>query len=117
MRPGRWKFQKDFDVLSTHGQGFIEGNSWNYSFFVPQNPDELIKMMGGKKKFASKLDELFTMHLPDEFLQILKTSHGKESSEATFTETNRHIMLLTFIMGRSALENPGTNPSYFGNAI
>ncbi|KFF11581.1 sugar hydrolase [Chryseobacterium soli] len=69
MRPrlADGSFKKDFDVLSTHGQGFIEGNSWNYSFFVPQNPDELIKMMGGKKKFALKLDELFTMHLPDEF--------------------------------------------------
>jgi predicted alpha-1,2-mannosidase len=69
MRPrlADGSFKKDFDVLSTHGQGFIEGNSWNYSFFVPQNPDELINMMGGKKKFAAKLDELFTMHLPDEF--------------------------------------------------
>lgn len=69
MRPrlADGSFKKDFDVLSTHGQGFIEGNSWNYSFFVPQNPDELITMMGGKKKFASKLDELFTIHLPDEF--------------------------------------------------
>jgi len=60
-------FKADFNELSTHGQGFIEGNSWNYSFFVPQNPEELIKIMGGKKKFASRLDELFTMHLPDEF--------------------------------------------------
>ena len=60
-------FKADFNALSTHGQGFIEGNSWNYSFFVPQNPEELIKIMGGKKKFASRLDELFTMHLPDEF--------------------------------------------------
>lgn len=60
-------FQKKFDVMSTHGQGFIEGNSWNYSFFVPQNPALLIERMGGKKKFASRLDTLFTMHLPDEF--------------------------------------------------
>lgn len=69
MRPrlADGSFKKDFDVLSTHGQGFIEGNSWNYSFFVPQNPDELIKMMGGKKKFTAKLDELFTMHLSDSF--------------------------------------------------
>ncbi len=69
MRPrlADGSFKKDFDVLSTHGQGFIEGNSWNYSFFVPQNPTALITMMGGKKKFASKLDELFTMHLPDAF--------------------------------------------------
>ncbi|MDV3508169.1 sugar hydrolase [Elizabethkingia anophelis] len=60
-------FKKDFDLLSTHGQGFIEGNSWNYSFFVPHNPEGLIQQMGGKQKFASKLDKLFSMHLPDEF--------------------------------------------------
>ncbi|HEY0175387.1 MAG TPA: GH92 family glycosyl hydrolase, partial [Pedobacter sp.] len=51
-------FQKNFDVMSTNNQGFIEGNSWNYSFFVPQNPALLIDRMGGKKKFASKLDTL-----------------------------------------------------------
>ncbi len=69
MRPrlADGSFKKDFDILSTHGQGFIEGNSWNYSFFVPHNPDGLIQHMGGKKKFASKLDKLFSMHLPDEF--------------------------------------------------
>ncbi|MCD0490479.1 GH92 family glycosyl hydrolase [Pedobacter sp. MC2016-14] len=60
-------FQKKFDTMSTHGQGFIEGNSWNYSFFVPQDPSLLMQRMGGKKKFAEKLDTLFTMHLPDEF--------------------------------------------------
>ncbi|OPC08652.1 sugar hydrolase [Elizabethkingia miricola] len=60
-------FKKEFDLLSTHGQGFIEGNSWNYSFFVPHNPEGLIQQMGGKQKFASKLDKLFSMHLPDEF--------------------------------------------------
>lgn len=61
------KFLPKFDVMSTHGQGFIEGNSWNYSFFVPHNPVALIDKMGGKQKFAARLDTLFTMHLPDEF--------------------------------------------------
>jgi len=60
-------FKKEFDPKDTEGQGFIEGNSWNYSFFVPQDPASLIEMMGGKKKFATRLDTLFTMHLPDEF--------------------------------------------------
>ncbi|MDQ0639028.1 putative alpha-1,2-mannosidase [Pedobacter sp. W3I1] len=60
-------FKKEFDAKDTEGQGFIEGNSWNYSFFVPQDPASLIEMMGGKKKFATRLDTLFTMHLPDEF--------------------------------------------------
>ena len=61
------KFREKFDVLSTHDQGFIEGNAWNYSLYVPHAPEEMIEKMGGKKKFSSHLDELFTMHLPDEF--------------------------------------------------
>lgn len=65
LSDGSWK--KDFDPLSTSGQGFIEGNSWNYSLFVPQDPASLIQLMGGKKKFTHYLDTLFTMHLPDKF--------------------------------------------------
>ncbi|PYT01406.1 MAG: sugar hydrolase [Acidobacteria bacterium] len=60
-------FGKNFDPLKTEGQGFIEGNAWNYSLYVPHDPDAMIAKMGGKAKFASHLDELFTMHLPDEF--------------------------------------------------
>lgn len=60
-------FKKEFDPLSTHGQGFIEGNSWNYSFFVPHNPTGLIDIMGGEKIVTKKLDNLFSMHLPDSF--------------------------------------------------
>jgi predicted alpha-1,2-mannosidase len=69
MRPkmSNGKFGEKFDPLKTEGQGFIEGNAWNYSLYVPHNPKEMIEMMGGKKKFAAHLDELFTMHLPDEF--------------------------------------------------
>lgn len=60
-------FKPNFDALSTHGQGFIEGNSWNYSFFVPHDPTTLIATMGGEKNFASRLDSLFSMYLPDAF--------------------------------------------------
>jgi predicted alpha-1,2-mannosidase len=60
-------FRTKFDVLSTNGQGFIEGNAWNYSLYVPQNPQALIDLRGGKKHFETHLDSLFTMHLPDEF--------------------------------------------------
>ena len=61
------EFKPNFDAYSTHGQGFIEGNSWNYSFFVPHNPTALVEIMGGKKQFAKKLDTLFNMHLSDAF--------------------------------------------------
>ena len=61
------KFRQKFDVHSTHDQGFIEGNAWNYSLYVPHDPEGLMNAMGGKRKFADYLDKLFTMHLPDEF--------------------------------------------------
>jgi predicted alpha-1,2-mannosidase len=69
MRPrlADGSFRKNFDLLETEGQGFIEGNTWNYSLYVPHNPAELIKTMGGEKKFIPHLDSLFTMDLPDEF--------------------------------------------------
>lgn len=60
-------FINTFDALSTSNQGLIEGNSWNYSFFVPHDPAQLINLMGGKTKFISKLDSLFTMYLPDKY--------------------------------------------------
>ena len=39
---------------------FTEGNSWQYSFFVPHDVTRLIQLMGGTAKFEEKLDELFT---------------------------------------------------------
>src|SRR5687767_10454717 len=53
MRPkmSDGKFRDKFDALSTHGQGFIEGNAWNYSLYVPHNPEAMIELMGGKEKF------------------------------------------------------------------
>ncbi len=61
------KFLNGFDALSTSNQGLIEGNSWNYSFFVPHEPAQLIQLMGGKTKFVAKLDSLFSMYLPDKY--------------------------------------------------
>ncbi|SFU29656.1 alpha-1,2-mannosidase, putative [Pustulibacterium marinum] len=60
-------FKKQFDALDTHGQGFIEGNSWNYSLYVPQDPASMITMMGGKEQFTTHLDSLFAMELPDKY--------------------------------------------------
>jgi predicted alpha-1,2-mannosidase len=39
---------------------YTEANAWQYSFYVPQDISGLTELMGGKEKFARKLDELFT---------------------------------------------------------
>jgi predicted alpha-1,2-mannosidase len=38
---------------------FTEANSWQYTFFVPQDVSGLVSLMGGRAKFVHKLDELF----------------------------------------------------------
>lgn len=58
-------FKNNFDVLQTHGEGFIEGNSWNFSFHVPHDVFGVMQCMGGEKEFLRKLDDLFTMDLPE----------------------------------------------------
>jgi predicted alpha-1,2-mannosidase len=95
-------FKKEFDPLSTIGQGFIEGNTWNYSFFVPQNPDTLIALMGGKKKFTAKLDSLFTMYLPDKYFAETEdiTRDGIIGTYVHGNEPAHHVVYLYNFAGQ-----------------
>lgn len=59
MRPkknGGW--DKPFDPREVNNN-FTEGNSWQYSFFVPQDIYGMIEAYGGPEKFEAKLDEMF----------------------------------------------------------
>ncbi|MEO0045396.1 MAG: hypothetical protein RL705_587 [Bacteroidota bacterium] len=59
MRPkknGGW--DKPFDPKEINNN-FTEGNSWQYSFFVPQDIPGMIHAYGGNEKFETKLDEMF----------------------------------------------------------
>ncbi len=62
-------FKADMDPLQTSGEGFIEGNSWNFSFHVPQDPRGLMDCMGGEKVFRERLDALFDMDLPEKYYE------------------------------------------------
>ncbi|MFY7728264.1 MAG: GH92 family glycosyl hydrolase [Flavobacterium sp.] len=60
MRPkrnGGW--ETPFDPREINNN-FTEGNSWQYSFFVPQDILGLIEAYGGKAAFEAKLDEMFS---------------------------------------------------------
>jgi len=89
-------FRKNFDPLSTNNQGFVEGNSWNYTFFVPQNPTELIKLLGGNKRFISRLDSLFTMNLPDKYFAETEdiTRDGIIGNYVHGNEPSHHVAYL-----------------------
>lgn len=66
---------------------YTEGNSWQYSFFVPQDIYGLIEFHGGKENFEQKLDEMFALpsettgrHQVDITGLIGQYAHGNEPS-------------------------------------
>jgi len=71
-----------------HRKGdFTEGNSWQYSWFVPHNVPDLINLMGGAERFVERLDSLFstssdvgTEASPDVSGLIGQYAHGNEPS-------------------------------------
>ena len=98
MRPrlANGLFRQAFDVLSTNDQGFIEGNAWNYSLYVPHDPAGLIAMMGGKKRFVQHLDSLFSMELPDKFFAETEdiTRDGIIGNYVHGNEPSHHVAYL-----------------------
>lgn len=63
MADGSWFAPYDpFFAGHANGVGdFTEGNGWQYTFMVPQDPDALIALHGGDKPFVANLDSLFTV--------------------------------------------------------
>lgn len=62
-------FKADLDPYQTYGEGFIEGNAWNFSFHVPHDVRGLIHCMGGEDAFLDKLNRLFEMDLPEKYYE------------------------------------------------
>ncbi|NJM94756.1 MAG: glycoside hydrolase family 92 protein [Cytophagales bacterium] len=60
-RNGQW--YEAFRPESYHGSwnnlGFVEGNSWQYTFFVPHDMEGLKNLMGGDSVFAQHLQRCF----------------------------------------------------------
>lgn len=95
-RNNKGAFKTPFSLLSTHGEGFIEGNALNYSFYVPQDVNGLMQMMGEEASFIAKLDSLFTMHLPDAFFAETEdvTKEGLLGGYVQGNEPSHHIPFL-----------------------
>ncbi|MFB9079692.1 GH92 family glycosyl hydrolase [Flavobacterium procerum] len=54
------KFMSPFNPFKW-GDAFTEGNSWHYTWSVFHDIEGLIDLMGGKKQFVKKLDEVFLL--------------------------------------------------------
>jgi predicted alpha-1,2-mannosidase len=59
---GNWRTPFDSFLLShasTSGGDYTEGNAWQYTWHIQHDIPELVKLMGSKTNFETKLDSLF----------------------------------------------------------
>ena len=98
MRPklknGNWL--QPFDSLATEGSGdwsgsggpgYVEGNAWHYTWFVPHDIPGLIKLFGGSDIFSSKL------------IRAFKEDHFTINNEPDFA----YPYLFTYVKGKEEL--------------
>ncbi|WP_071790503.1 GH92 family glycosyl hydrolase [Sphingobacterium deserti] len=67
MRPkdANGKFIRDFKPEEAW-RGFQEGNAWQYSFYVPHAPHQLVKAIG-QDRFNARLDSIFLVSQQNKF--------------------------------------------------
>lgn len=67
---------------------YVEGNAWQWTWYVPHDVDGLVGLMGGRDAFAVKLDSLFTVssevlgeHASGDITGLIgQYAHGNEPS-------------------------------------
>jgi predicted alpha-1,2-mannosidase len=80
---------------------YVESNAWQYSFFVPQNIDTLVQMMGGKSGFEMMMDSLFNQ--TSEILgEDTEDIVGRIGQYAHGNEPSNHVAYLYDFIGKES---------------
>jgi predicted alpha-1,2-mannosidase len=100
-RNSKGLFTEIFDpTFSSYGySGFIEGNSWQYSWFVPHDIDGLVELMGGTQIFSEKLDQLFSTTTSNHENKPIDIT-GLIGEYAHGNEPSHHVAYLYSLVGQ-----------------
>ncbi|MCG8476484.1 MAG: glycoside hydrolase family 92 protein, partial [Cytophagales bacterium] len=100
MADGSWR--PDFSPrYSKHGQGdFTEGNSWQWTWFVPHDVEGLVDLFGSPQAFEAKLDTLFSTSSKIEGNSASGDITGLIGQYAHGNEPSHHISYLYNYIGK-----------------
>jgi predicted alpha-1,2-mannosidase len=98
---GTWR--EPFDPRNSQHKGadYTEGNAFQWSWFVPHDVNGLIDLVGGKEKFAEKLDTLFSTSSELTGTDISGDITGLIGQYAHGNEPSHHITHLYNFAGQS----------------
>ena len=98
-RDDKGQFIPDFKA-EAYTPHICESNGWQYLWSVQHDVDGLISLVGGKNKFAQKLDSMFTYH-PGANDELPIFSTGMIGQYAHGNEPSHHVIYLYNSIGRS----------------
>lgn len=105
MRPkdSEGRFIQNFNPYESW-RGFQEGNAWQYTFYVPHVPQELVKLVG-EDLFNRRLDSIFTISQKNIFGggAHIDAFAGIQSLYNHGNQPNLHISWLFYFSGRPDL--------------
>ncbi|SIR40565.1 GH92 family glycosyl hydrolase [Maribacter ulvicola] len=79
---------------------YVEGNAWQWSWFVPHDVEGFVNLYGSKENFATKLDSLFTVSSEMEGEHISGDITGLIGQYAHGNEPSHHIAYLYNYIGQ-----------------
>ena len=102
---GNWRVPFSPFKLNVGGRGagpkdFTEGNSWQYTWHVLQDPEGLMSAMGGKTSFVNKLNGLFAQPEQVEGMGFALDATGLIGQYAHGNEPSHHTAYLFTLAGR-----------------
>lgn len=97
---GKWR--TPFNPLSSahRKDDYVEGNAWQYTWLVPQDPYGLIDLFGSEESFLNKLDSLFLITDKVEGEDVSPDISGLIGQYAHGNEPNHHIPYLYAYAGQ-----------------
>jgi predicted alpha-1,2-mannosidase len=70
-RDGSWvEDWSPFCCTGHQGAGYVEGNAWQYTWFVPHDLRGLIELMGGREPFNDRLQDGFQRSQASDFMAL-----------------------------------------------
>jgi predicted alpha-1,2-mannosidase len=116
---GSWKTPFNPRFSNHRVDEYVEGNSWQWSWFVPHDVEGLVSLYGGKKQFIQKLDSLFLVDSQVEGENSSADISGLIGQYAHGNEPSHHIAYLYNYVGEpwktQALVDKILTSLYFNN--
>ncbi len=91
---GNWRTPFNPKASNHRNDDYCEGNAWQWTWFVPQDVEGLVELMGGEEAFAGKLDSLFTEDSTIEGELVSADISGLIGQYAHGNEPSHHVIHL-----------------------